>query len=258
MYVNFLQGKIDELKYVTSNQDVNNGVAPSGVTSASGIAALQESQGKNARSSNKTFHRAFRDVCYQIVELIRQFYDVPRTFRINPDGMNEEFVSFDNSGLKLQPQMTMGMNMGLRLPEFDIEITSEKANPYKKMEINDLAVSFFNIGFFNPQMTDQALACLNMMDFNGKDEVMQKIRENGTLQEMLLRYQQMSLQFANQIDPALGEQVANMILNQGGQPIPHNMIAESQAMGDVNNDGSTEHPFVEKARSDARASTQAD
>jgi hypothetical protein len=97
-----------------------------------------------------------------------------------------------------------------------------------------------------------------MMDFNGKDEVMQKIRENGTLQEMLLRYQQMSLQFANQIDPALGEQVANMILNQGGQPIPHNMIAESQAMGDVNNDGSTEHPFVEKARSDARATTQAD
>ena len=258
MYVNFLKEKIDELKYVTSNQDVNNGVAPSGVTSASGIAALQESQGKNARSSNKTFHRAFRDVCYLIVEVIRQFYNIPRTFRINPDGMNEEFVPFDNSGLKLQPQKTMGEDTGLRLPEFDIEITSEKANPYKKMEINDLAISFFNLGFFNPQMTDQALACLNMMDFNGKDEVMQKIRENGTLQEMLLMYQRMALQFANQIDPALGEQVAQQILGQGGQPIPHNMIAESQAMGDVNNDGSTEHPFVEKARSDARATTQAD
>ena len=258
MYVNFLQGKIDELKYVTSNQDVNNGVAPSGVTSASGIAALQESQGKNARSSNKTFHRAFRDVCYQIVELIRQFYDVPRTFRINPDGMTEEFVSFDNSGLKLQPQMTMGMDMGLRLPEFDIEITSEKANPYKKMEINDLAVNFFKLGFFNPQMTDQALACLNMMDFTGKDEVMRKIRENGTLAEMLVMFQQMALQFATQIDPALGEQVAYMILNRGEQPIPHSISAESQAKGDVNNDGSTEHPFVERARSEARASTQAD
>ena len=68
IYVNLLSQKIDELKYVTSNQDVNNGAAPSGVTSASGIAALQETSGKNARSANKTFHRAFRDVCYQIVE----------------------------------------------------------------------------------------------------------------------------------------------------------------------------------------------
>jgi hypothetical protein len=258
IYVNYLTQKIDELKYVTSNQDVNNGVAPSGVTSASGIAALQESQGKNARSSNRTFHRAFRDVCYQIVELIRQFYDVPRTFRINPDGMNEQFMPYDNSGLKPQPQMTMGMDMGLRLPEFDIDITSEKANPYRKMEINDLALNFYNSGFFNPQMTDQALACLGMMDFTKKDEVMQKIRENGTLQEMLLLYQQMALQFANQINPALGEQVAQQILSHGGQPMIQGADTGSKGVGDANHDGSTEHPFVEKARNNARASTEAE
>ena len=258
IYANILAQKIDELKYVTSNQDVNNGVAPSGVTSASGIAALQESQGKNARSSNKTFHRTFRDVCYQIVELIRQFYDVPRTFRINPDGMQEQFVQYDNTGLKPQSQMTMGMDTGFRLPEFDIDITSEKANPYKKMEINDLALSFYNAGFFNPQMTDQALACLGMMDFNKKDEVMQKISENGTLAELLLMYQQMALGFAKQISPELGEQVANQILMQGGQPIPQNVGLESEGVGDANNDGSTEHPFVEKARKGARESTQTD
>lgn len=257
IYVNYLTQKIDELKYVTSNQDVNNGVAPSGVTSASGIAALQESQGKNARNTNKTFHRTFREVCYQIVELIRQFYDVPRTFRIAPDGMQEQFIPYSNAGLKPQPQMTMGMDMGLRLPEFDIDVTSEKANPYKKMEINDLAIQLYNLGFFNPQMTDQALACLNMMDFVGKDEIMQKIRENGTLAELLLMYQQMALQFATQIDPALGEQVAQQILSQGGQAIPHDMQIDSR-VGDANNDGNTEHPFVEKAREGARGSTQAD
>ena len=258
IYVNYLTQKIDELKYVTSNQDVNNGVAPNGVTSASGIAALQESQGKNARSSNKTFHRTFRDVCYQVVELIRQFYDVPRTFRINPDGMQEQFVPYDNSGLKPQPQMTMGMDMGLRVPEFDIDITSEKANPYKKMEMNELALSFYNSGFFNPQMTDQALACLNMMDFNKKDEIMQKISENGTLAEMLLMYQQMALKFATMINPQLGQQVANQILSQGGQPIPQDVGLGGEGVGDANNDGSTEHPFVEKARKGARESTQAD
>lgn len=254
IYVNYLTQKIDELKYVTSNQDVNNGVAPSGVTSASGIAALQESQGKNARSSNKAFHRAYRDVCYQVVELIRQFYDIPRTFRINPDGMQEQFISYNNSGLKLQPLTTMGMDMGLRLPEFDIDITSEKANPYKKMEINDLALSFYSAGFFNPQMTDQALACLGMMDFNKKEEVMQKISENGTLAEMLLLYQRMALDFATQLDPALGEQVAQQILSQGGQPIPTDVGAKA----DVETEDTNEHPFVERARKGARASTQAD
>ena len=253
LYVSFLKEKVDELKYVTSNQDVNNGVAPSGITAASAIAALQESQGKNARSSNKTFHRGFRDVCYQIVELIRQFYDVPRTFRINPDGMREQFVQYDNKGLAPQPQETMGMDMGLRIPEFDIDVTSEKANPYKKMEINEMALSFYNAGFFNPQMTDQALACLNMMDFNKKEDVMQKIRENGTLQEMLLMYQRMALQFAQQIDPALGEQVANQILAQGGQPIPQSMGMNTE-MASVGE----EHPYVERARNDARESTQAD
>ena len=253
IYVEYLNQKIEELKYVTSNQDVNNGVAPSGITAASAIAALQESQGKNARSTNKTFHRGFRDVCYQVVELIRQFYDVPRTFRINPDGMTEEFIPYDNKGLKPQAQMTMGMDMGLRLPEFDIEITSEKANPYKKMEINELALSFYNASFFLPQNADQALACLGMMDFPKKDEIMRKIRENGTLQEALLVYQKMALDFATKLDPALGEQVANQILTQSGQPIPQDTGAGAESV-----DVEKEHPFVERARNEARASTEAE
>lgn len=251
--INILSQKIDELKYVTSNQDYNNGVAPSGITAASAIAALQETAGKNARSSNKAFHRAFRDVCYQIVELIRQFYDMPRTFRINPDGMQEQFVQYDNAGLVAQPQMNMGNNLGMRMPEFDIEVTSEKANPYKKMEINELALSFYNAGFFNPQMTDQALACLNMMDFNKKEEIMQKISENGTLMQKLAQYQKLALQFAQYINPALAKQVANDILSNGGQPLPKEagMAADTQTVAE-------EHPYVERARDEARSSTQAD
>ena len=254
IYVEFLNQKIEELKYVTSNQDSNNGIAPSGVTAGSAISALQESAGKNARSSNKTFHRAFREVCYQIVELIRQFYDVPRTFRINPDGMSEQFVQFDNAGLKEQAQTTMGMDMGFRLPEFDIDVTTEKANPYKKMEMNELALNFYNLGFFNPQMTDQALACLNMMDFTKKEDVMQKIRENGTLMELMIKYQQLSLQLASQISPETAEQVGQLILSQSGQQMPMQMGG-----GVINLESDTsEHPFNEKAREQARASTQAD
>ena len=254
IYVNVLNQKIDEMKFITSNQDVNNGATPNGVTSASGIAALQESGGKNARNTNKTFHRGYREVCYQVVELIRQFYDIPRTFRIMSDAMTEEFVTYDNSGIKPQEQMTMGASMGLRLPEFDIEVTSEKANPYKKMEINELALQFYNLGFFNPQNTDQSLACLNMMDFTKKDEVMQKIQMNGTLQEMVLMWQQMALQLAQQVNPQMAEQVANQIIAMnGGQPSAPMMASAELPTGETE-----EHPFVEKARANARTSTEAE
>jgi hypothetical protein len=252
-YLEFLMQKIDEMKFITSNQDAGNGIAPSGVTAGSAISALQESAGKNARSSNKTFHRAYREVCYQIVELIRQFYETPRTFRINPDGMNEQFVAFDNSGLQPQQQMMMGQDMGLRLPEFDIDVTTEKANPYKKMEINELALNFYAQGFFNPQMTDQALACLNMMDFTKKEVIMQRIAQNGTLEQRLLHYQQMALQLAHQVDPMLAEQVANQILQESGQPLP-----QGGGLIDLDGGEGEEHPYNTKAREQARASTQAD
>lgn len=254
IYVEFLNQKIEELKYVTSNQDSNNGVAPSGVTAASAIAALQETAGKNARSTNKAFHRAFMDVCYQVVELIRQFYDVPRTFRIMSDSMNEQFVQYNNAGLKPQPQMIMGNDMGLRVPEFDIEVSAEKSNPYKKMEQNELALTFYNSGFFNPQMTDQSLACLDMMDFNHKEDIMNTIRRNGTLQEMMLRFQQLALQYANMVSPLEGEKVAALILNQRPQSAPNDMGMKA----DTELEHKEEHPYVERARSDARASTQAD
>lgn len=249
IYVNFLNQKIDELKFITSNQDVTNGSTPSGVTSGSAISALQEVAGKNARSSNKVLHRAFREVTYQIVELIRQFYDIPRTFRINPDGMKEQFVQYDNSGIKPQTMSTMGNDMGLRLPEFDIYVTSEKANPYKKMEMNELALNFYAQGFFNPQMTDQALSCLSMMDFTKKDEIMNKIAENGTMMQRMIQYQQLALELANQISPELGASVGQQILSEGGQPVP-------QGGTPIDLDGTGEHPFNERARAQARATTE--
>jgi hypothetical protein len=127
------------------------------------------------------------------------------------------------------------------------------------MEINELALSFYNAGFFNPQMSDQALACLGMMDFAKKDEVMQKIRENGTIAEMLLLYQQMALQFAQQISPELGQQVANQILTQGGQPVPQDIgMVATPTEGVGTESGGEEHPIVERARNEARESTQAD
>ena len=195
VYIEVLHDKIDELKETTGNRDISTGGTTSGVTAASAIAAMQEAGSKLSRDHNKASYRAFRKVVLMVIELIRQFYDLPRCFRIIGENGTARFVEYSNANL--QPQMQgieMGVDMGYRLPLFDVEITAQKASPYSKMSQNELALQFFGAGFFNPQMSDQALACLEMMDFDRKQGIMQRIAQNGMMYKaaMMMMQQQMA------------------------------------------------------------------
>lgn len=255
IYVDVMQHLIDTLKYVTSNQDVGNGVAPSGITAASAIAALQETQGKNARSSNRVQYRGFREVVYQIVELVRQFYDLPRTFRIAPDVMEnnaEEYINYTNEHLIPQPQMVNGENVGFRTPEFDIEVTAEKSSPYKKMEQNELALNFYAQGIFNPDMSDQALACLKMMDFPHKEDVINQVNTNGTLKDMVLHFEELSLQLAMQTGDAQMINEISQAIEMANQKVMPKTISGDQ-IGTISESQEASH--VTRAREQARGST---
>lgn len=180
MFVSVLNGKISELKETTGNRDVLNGGTISGVTAASAIAALQEAGGKISRDSTIAAYGAFKEVVLQCVELIRQFYDAPRQFRINGRLGENSFIHYSNEALVPHHQgFSFGVDLGYRLPVFDIEISAQKANPYTKITQNELALQFYNLGFFNPENAEIALACLEMMDFPRKEGIMQKISENA-------------------------------------------------------------------------------
>ena len=43
------------------------------------------------------------------------------------------------------------------------------------MEYNQLALQLFQMGFFRADMADQALRCLELMDFKNKDRLMSSI-----------------------------------------------------------------------------------
>lgn len=187
IYVNIITNKVDELKEVTGNRDISTGGTTSGVTAASAIAAMQEAGSKLSRLSNKASYRAFRKVVLLVIELIRQFYDLPRQFRIIGNAGAQEYITYTNAGLAPQPQgVEMGVDMGYRLPLFDVEISAEKQSPYSRMSQNELALQFYSAGFFNPQLYSQALACMDMMDFPKKDTIMQKIAQNGMLYQQAM------------------------------------------------------------------------
>ena len=210
VYIQVLHDKIDELKETTGNRDISTGGTTSGVTAASAIAAMQEAGSKLSRDNNKASYRAFRKVVLMVIELIRQFYDLPRCFRIIGENGTARFVEYSNANL--QPQMQgieMGVDMGYRLPLFDVEITAQKASPYSKMSQNELALQFFGAGFFNPQMSDQALACLEMMDFDRKQGIMQRIAQNGMMYKaaMMMMQQQMAPGVAGSTEESADETV---------------------------------------------------
>lgn len=255
-YIAILQNKIEELKWTTGNTDVNNGATNSGVTAASAIAALQEASGRSSKDSTKSAYRAYARMIRMVIERIRQFYDLPRQFRIIGQRGAEQFVQYSNQGL--QPQTLYGANGqpdGLRKPVFDIEVSAQKASEYTSMARNELALQFFQLGFFNPQMVDQALSTLDMMDFDGKDSIIQKIQENADLQQRLIEWQQLALALADRYDPVMGEGLAQQILQEGGQAVPQ-ASAEAAEKPEINTGETQEPKIVENARKKSEESTQ--
>ncbi len=212
IYVTVKNNKIDELKETTGNRDISTGGTTSGVTAASAIAAMQEAGSKLSRDNSKSAYRAYRKLIVMVIERIRQFYDMPRCFRIMGQNGAARFVEYSNANLQAQPITNeFGVEMGGRKPLFDIEITAQKQSPYSKMAQNELALQFYQSGFFNPQMSDQALACLDMMDFDRKQFIMQKISQNGTMYQQILMMQQQMLMLAQIVDKHEGSNLVEQI-----------------------------------------------
>ena len=260
IYVQVLSNKIEELKEVTGNRDVSTG-GTGGVTAASAIAAMQEAGSKLSRDNSKAAYRAYRKMILMVIELIRQFYDLPRCFRIMGENGAARYVQYSNAGISPQRQgMEMGIDMGYRLPLFDVEVSAQKASPYSKMSQNEMALQFYTAGFFNPQMADQALVCMDMMDFDRKQFVMQKIAQNGGMYQQMLMMQQQMMMLAQMVDQDRGTNLADQIAaGVTGGPAPALMegnmakdVSKTEALG---GESKTEASNTKKARQRVADST---
>lgn len=221
-----LNQKIEEMKETTGNRDVANGGTAQGVTAASGIAALQESSGKLSRDSNKSAYRAQAKVVNLVIELIRQYYDTPRQFRIVGENGQNDFVSYDNSGVLPQAEINPYIPTDeptYRLPMFDIRIVPQKASPYTKQAQNQLAIQLLQLGVFNPQLADQSTMMLDMMDFDNVDDLKAKVAsQGGLLQENMMLKQQLA--------QLLG--ISPQAVTPSGEPMPNGgQVAEPEAEG---------------------------
>lgn len=187
MYINLRDGKINELKETTSNRDVSQGSSSGGVTAASAIAALQEAGNKTSRDMLASSYHTFELMMQQVVELIRQFYDDARSFRITGEGgTGNQYVMYDNSRIRdAQTGVDSQGNPLYRRAVFDINVKAAKQNPYNQLSHNETMKELYSMGVFAPENASQALAMLKGMEFDGIDQVRQTVEENATVYAQL-------------------------------------------------------------------------
>ena len=193
--LSYRNSRIEELKEISGNRDMTQGGTAGGVTAASAIAALQEAGSKLSRDMLKSAYRAFAKECYLIMDLMRQFYDEERVFRIIGETGRSEFVHFSGAALRAQALPGVGgVELGSREPVFDIVVCAEKKSTFSRLSQNETAKECYQLGFFAPRNADAALAALEMMDFEGIEKVRQRVRQNGTLAQRLEQLQSQLVQ----------------------------------------------------------------
>ncbi len=162
--ISILENKINEIKENSGNRDFSQGSVSGGVTAYSAIVALQEAGNKTIRDMLAGSYRAYEEICLMILDLIKQFYSIPRCFRISGnDGI--DFVTVRNTMLSA--------------PVYDIKVRTHKKTAYSRATANELAFRLYEMGLFDPQHKESAEICISMMDFDGKEDVLNKIRNSG-------------------------------------------------------------------------------
>lgn len=94
----------------------------------------------------------------------------------------------------------------LRRPEFDVSLSVQKSNPFTKEQQNQTILQLWGAGFFNPQVIELSTIALEMMQFEGKDELVEQLRQFGNMQQQLQQLQARNQQLQQQVQQAQAAQ----------------------------------------------------
>lgn len=250
-----LEAKIDELKEISGNRDFSQGSTASGVTAASAIAALQEAGSKLSRDINKAMYRGSREEYYLEIELIRQFYTEPRTFRIDDGTGRYEYMDYSN--VNIAPQdITTPEGTRHKKSIFDLEVSAEKQSPFSRASQNETAKELYQMGLFAPDNATSALVCLDMMEFEGKEKIKQQIQQNDTFMQQFQQMQQLIIQLSPEAAVQMGLVDPNQVMmaqsaNNGTTGVSEEGSAEDRAAKKTTN---TDR--LDRAREKARSASE--
>lgn len=158
-----------------------------------------------------------------VIELIRQFYAEPRSFRTMAENGDLRFVQYSNAGIVEHETLLPDGSVRHVRPVFDITVSAEKQSPFSRAAQNETAKELYGMGLFDPERAIPALVCLDMMDFDGKDKIRQQIQDNA----VMLQQFQAAMQLISQL--AIADPMIGQMAMQAGLIAPKQMMAQQQA-----------------------------
>ncbi len=162
------QNKIEELKEVVGNRDFQQGGTHGGVTAYSAIVALQQAGEKLSRDMITEGYNAYKEIISLCIELMRQFYDRPRSYRIEAADGSRNYIRFSNETMRNDQYPV----------ELDVAVSAEKNNPYNRIAQNQTMTDLWKMGVFQPQMADAATLLVEEMHLDGKEKLLEGIAKN--------------------------------------------------------------------------------
>ena len=105
----------------------------------------------------------------------------------------------------------------LRKPEFDVSLSVQKSNPFTKEQQNQTILQLWGAGFFNPQMIELSTIALELMQFEGRDELVEQLRQFGQMQAQLQQLQAQNQHLQQQVQQAQATKQPQMTQGGSGQ-----------------------------------------
>ena len=219
IYMSVMEQKITEMKETASNRDANAG-GNNNLTAAAAISAVMEAGNKVSRSHINASYRAYSKICKLCIELMRQFYDETRVFRVLGETEAQyQFEEINNQMIGLQQTGIDAMgDPTFRLPIFDLKVKAQKRNPFSTMEANQRAQELYAMGFFNPEKAQESLPALEMMEFEGIDKVREYVKQGQTLLNIVMQQQQTLDQMSTMLQQITGIPMEGQPQMQAPQP----------------------------------------
>ena len=161
-------GKIQMIKEESGQNQFNRGEGLRNVTAASAIIALQEAGSKRSRLLVQQLYDGFEQVVHMMIELISQFYTESRRFMVRGPGGEEQTICF---GASRMADRASGAKR--RHFDFDVRIEAQRQTPVEAAYRNELAMRLLQMsgGLMTP------VTAIEMMDFEGKQRVLARLRE---------------------------------------------------------------------------------
>lgn len=184
---NHLEVKKRDAESVSGIHDVTQGKAPSGVTAASAILALQESANQRVRLLGRTLEAGLKEMGELIIELVREFYQEERFIRILGDNYKTSFIQFKSDSLKTEktyetfnPETGQVETETIEIdPDFDVRVEVGSSMQYSKAFLYEQAKELFGMGVID----DQAL--LEVVKFPKAEEVLERKQQMMQQQAMM-------------------------------------------------------------------------